>query len=120
VERAVLLAGLDPYAGFLHEDRPGKPSLVLDLTEEFRAHAVDRVVLALLNQRVALKQSGDGRLDGSTRTRLAQRVNERLETPELHEGQRRRLRTVVQMQARRVASHVRGDAGVYAGWEGRW
>ena len=32
VEQAILLAGLDPYAGFLHADRPGKPSLVLDLS----------------------------------------------------------------------------------------
>src|SRR5579863_4811640 len=33
---AVLNAGLEPYAGFLHTDRPGKPSLILDLMEEFR------------------------------------------------------------------------------------
>jgi len=49
VEHAVLLAGLDPYAGFCHVDRPGKPSLVLDLIEEFRQPVVDRVVWALLN-----------------------------------------------------------------------
>ncbi|MBC7224890.1 MAG: CRISPR-associated endonuclease Cas1, partial [Anaerolineae bacterium] len=36
VERALILAGLDPYGGYLHVDRPGKPSLVLDLIEEFR------------------------------------------------------------------------------------
>jgi hypothetical protein len=56
VERAVLLDGLDPYAGFLHEDRPGKPSLVLDLIEEFRQLVVDRRTFALLNQRVPLAQ----------------------------------------------------------------
>ncbi|MGB9605320.1 MAG: CRISPR-associated endonuclease Cas1, partial [Bryobacteraceae bacterium] len=33
---AVMNAGLEPFAGFLHTDRSGKPSLVLDLTEEFR------------------------------------------------------------------------------------
>jgi CRISPR-associated protein Cas1 len=33
VERALVLAGLDPYGGFLHVDRPGKPSLTLDLIE---------------------------------------------------------------------------------------
>ena len=43
VERALVLAGLDPYAGFIHVDRPGKPSLALDLIEEFRQAAVDRV-----------------------------------------------------------------------------
>jgi CRISPR-associated protein Cas1 len=44
VEQAIILAGLDPYAGFLHADRPGKPSLTLDLIEEFRQVAIDRVV----------------------------------------------------------------------------
>ncbi len=120
VERAVLLAGLDPYAGFLHEDRPGKPSLVLDLVEEFRAYAVDRAVFALLNQRVPLRQDGNGRLDDATRTALARRANERLEGEEQHEGRRRRLRTIVQSQARRVATYVRGDAPAYVPWAGRW
>lgn len=110
VERAVLLAGLDPYAGFLHEDRPGKPSLVLDLVEEFRPHVVDRCVFSLLNQRVPLEQTEDGRLAAATRTVLAQRVNERLEVPEPHEGRRRRLRTIIQAQSRRVA-HLRARRG---------
>jgi len=44
---AVLNAGLEPYAGFLHTDRPGKPSLILDLIEEFRAPVVDRCVIAM-------------------------------------------------------------------------
>lgn len=41
---AVLLAGLEPFAGFIHVDRPGKASLVLDLVEEFRQPIVDRTV----------------------------------------------------------------------------
>ena len=45
VEQALILAGLDPYGGFLHADRPGKPSLVLDLIEEFRQTVVDRTVI---------------------------------------------------------------------------
>lgn len=35
VERSLVQAGLDPFAGFVHVDRPGKPSLTLDLIEEF-------------------------------------------------------------------------------------
>ena len=37
--------GLDPYVGFLHQDRPGRVSLALDLLEEFRAPWADRFVL---------------------------------------------------------------------------
>jgi CRISP-associated protein Cas1 len=52
VQHALLLAGLDPYAGFVHVDRPGKPSLVLDAIEEFRQPIVDRTVFGLLNKGV--------------------------------------------------------------------
>jgi CRISPR-associated protein Cas1 len=46
VWRQVVVHGLDPYAGYLHVDRSGRPSLVLDLMEEFRPH-VDLLVLRL-------------------------------------------------------------------------
>lgn len=43
--------GLDPQCGFLHRDRPGRPSLALDLMEELRPVFADRCVLTLLNRR---------------------------------------------------------------------
>lgn len=46
VERACILAGLDPYLGFLHVDRYGKPSMVLDFVEQFRP-IVDRAIINL-------------------------------------------------------------------------
>lgn len=45
-------AGLDPYVGFLHRDRPGRSSLALDLMEELRSCMADRFVLTLVNNRV--------------------------------------------------------------------
>lgn len=51
VRGALETAGLDPQAGFLHRDRPGRPSLALDLVEEFRAPFADRLVLTLINRR---------------------------------------------------------------------
>lgn len=41
--------GLDPYVGFMHTDRPGRPSLALDLMEEFRPVIADRFALTLIN-----------------------------------------------------------------------
>lgn len=38
--------------GFLHTDLPGKPSLVLDLIEEFRQPVVDRSVLSLISKKI--------------------------------------------------------------------
>ena len=44
--------GLDSYVGFLHQDRPGRQSLALDLMEELRACMADRFVLTLVNNRM--------------------------------------------------------------------
>ena len=49
VASALESVGLDPYAGFMHTDRPGRISLALDLVEEFRAPIADRFVLSLIN-----------------------------------------------------------------------
>jgi CRISPR-associated protein Cas1 len=43
--------GLDPQVGFLHRDRPGRPGLALDLVEELRPFAGDRLVLSVINRR---------------------------------------------------------------------
>ncbi|HLS34944.1 MAG TPA: type I-C CRISPR-associated endonuclease Cas1c [Bacillota bacterium] len=43
--------GLDAYVGFLHRDRPGRPSLALDVMEELRGIFVDRFVLSLINRK---------------------------------------------------------------------
>lgn len=52
--------GLDPQVGFLHRVRPGRPSLALDLMEEFRPYLGDRFVLSLINNRVV--KAGDFRV----------------------------------------------------------
>lgn len=48
--------GLDPQIGFLHEVRPGRPSLALDLMEEFRSVIVDRVAVSLVNLKQVSKK----------------------------------------------------------------
>ena len=121
VEQAIILAGLDPYGGFLHADRPGKPSLVLDLIEEFRQCIVDRTLVGSLNKHVLFKQGDDGLLTQETRTKIAERVLERLDgSAELYEGKRQILRFILQSQARHLASFMRGDREQYtpfvAGW----
>lgn len=120
VERALLLAGLDPYGGFLHADRPGKASLIFDLIEEFRQAVVDRTILGLVTRGVAIDQDEDGRLDETTRRKLAEKLFERLDATELYEGKRQPLRIILQSQARHLATFLRGDRPAYepfvAGW----
>lgn len=54
---ALSAAGLDPYVGFLHRDRPGRASLALDLMEEMRGVIADRFVLSLINNRLINRNS---------------------------------------------------------------
>ncbi len=52
VQTQIHVVGLDPYLGCLHSTEYGRPSLVLDLMEEFRPIIVDSLVLSLVNKRV--------------------------------------------------------------------
>lgn len=119
---ALLAVGLDPAVGFLHQDRPGRPSLGLDLMEEFRAPFADRAVLALLN-REQIRDS-DFQRDGSSSPRLK---DEARRTALVHWQERRKeaiehpltgdkvaLGVVPHVQARILARVLRGDAPEYA------
>ncbi|RME41516.1 MAG: CRISPR-associated endonuclease Cas1 [Caldilineae bacterium] len=120
VQRSLVLAGLDPYGGFIHTDRPGKPSLVFDLIEEFRQVVVDRTVFGLANKGVALHLNDKNLLDEKTRRTIADKVTARLEAAERYERKRQPLRTILQSQARHIATFVRGDRARYEPFIARW
>lgn len=121
VERAILLAGLDVYAGFIHVDRPGKPSLVLDLIEEFRAPVVDRAIVGLVGLGVAIAQDDEGWLTLKTRRAIAERVLNRLEEgTERYERKQQKLRWILQSQARHVATFLRGERAEYRPFVSGW
>lgn len=120
VERALVLAGLDPYAGFLHVDRPGKPSLTLDFIEEFRPVVVDRTVLGLANKNVALDLDEQGLLTKETRRMLVEKIHERLESKVPFERKRHPIRAVIQMQARHMATFLRGERAEYRPLQMGW
>lgn len=120
VERALVLAGLDPYAGFLHTDRPGKPSLVYDMVEEFRQTVVDRTMMAVFNRGIAVELDERGRLTEASRHGLAEKVLARLEAAEAYEGKRYALRQILQMQARHLASFLRREREGYEPFVSTW
>lgn len=104
---AIINAGLEPFAGFLHVDRPGKPSLVLDLIEEFRQPIVDRVIIAHINLGESIEIK-DGLLGAETRKLIGNKIIERLETQELFDGKRYKIRSIIQMQARNLSAFLNG------------
>jgi len=121
IERALVLAGLDPYAGFIHADRPGKPSMTLDAIEEFRQPVVDRAVLGLANKGFEFKQDEDKMLAEGTRRALAEKILERLEeSTERYEGKKQALRVIIQNQARHLATFLRGERAEYEPFACGW
>ncbi len=120
VERALVLAGLDPYAGFMHADRPGKPSLTLDFIEEFRQPVVDRTVFGLVNKGVKLEQDERKRFTPETTKMLAAKILDRLESNETYEGKKHPLRVIVQSQARHLATFLRGERAQYEPFVMSW
>ncbi|MGC9209507.1 MAG: CRISPR-associated endonuclease Cas1 [Nitrososphaeria archaeon] len=111
VWRGVHMAGLDPYAGYLHADRPGKPSLVLDLMEMFRTQVVDRVVVQMVR---------DGAPTGDWRTDLAERVISRLSERVYFRDSRLELSQVAVVVSRELAAYLRGERSGFEGFYLSW
>jgi CRISPR-associated protein Cas1 len=118
---ALAAAGLDPSVGFLHADRPGRPSLALDLMEEFRPLIADRLVLALVNRRqigpndFSFRDGGAVEMSDSARRGFVaayqQRKAETLTHPILETETR--VGSLVFLQAKLLARHIRGDLPEY-------
>ncbi|RJQ27273.1 MAG: CRISPR-associated endonuclease Cas1 [Peptococcaceae bacterium] len=115
---ALILAGLEPFGGFLHVDRPGRASLVLDFVEEFRQQVVDRVVIAMISKGYTPRMEED-RLSAETRKEFSKRILERLDGQERYEAKKYRLKTIIQMQARHMATFLRRE-GKYKAFVGGW
>jgi len=116
---ATLNAGLEPFAGFLHTDRSGKPSLALDLVEEFRQPVVDRAVFAWILKGGTPAVDRNGMLDPQAKGSVAERVMARLNATEAHRGKNHQVRSIIQMQARTLAGAVR-RLKVYRPWPFTW
>lgn len=110
VQNALVIAGLEPYVGLLHTDRPGKPSLTLDLVEEFRAPIVDRTVIGLVGRKFTVSQDDNGRMTRDTRRTYADHILSRLSAQGTYQRKRYQLRSIIQKQARLLAAAFRGES----------
>lgn len=116
---AIIRTGLNPMAGFLHSYQAGKPTLVYDLVEEFRAFAVDRGVFTLLNRGEKLEQGEDGLLTMVTRKKVAKTVIGRLSSEVWFKGRCLTLQEVIQEQAHNIKKHLCKKTQ-YRPFFGRW
>jgi CRISPR-associated protein Cas1 len=113
--------GLDPQMGFLHADRPGRPSLALDLAEEFRAALADRVALSLLNRKQIGPADFERQETGAVYLReearktvlTAYQERKRVELRHPYLGENAPLGLFPHLQAQLMARRLRGDLDAY-------
>lgn len=121
VASALETVGLDPYAGFLHRDRPGRISLALDLMEELRPVFADRFVLSLINKKMVAvedfvkKEDGALLLQDDARRTLLGAWQERKQDTILHPYLQEKIEwgLVPHVQALLLARYLRGDLDAY-------
>lgn len=118
---ALETVGLDAAVGFLHRERPGRPSLALDLMEELRPVLADRLALSLINRRQLGCRDFETAVSGAVTLRedarktvlvsYQERKKDELTHPFLKEKTTLGLVSVV--QANLMARHLRGDLDGY-------
>lgn len=120
---ALCAVGFDPYHGFFHVGRHGKPSLALDLMEEFRAIIADSVVLTLINTEMLtikdfLVWRESCQLTDDGRKRFFEVYEQRKSTVVTHPvfGYKMSYGRMLEVQARMLAAYVRGDIPEYTGF----
>jgi CRISPR-associated protein Cas1 len=121
VSSALEGVGLDPQVGFFHKDRPGRPSLALDIMEEFRSVVADRLVLTLINlSQIDSKgfqesPSGGILLDDNNRKTVIDAYRKRKEDEIFHPFFKENMPIGILFHAQSLllARYIRGDIDAY-------
>lgn len=119
---ALLGEGLDPWWGFFHQPRHGRPALALDLMEEFRAVVVDSAVLTAVNTGMVARKDfrvskAACALTSPGRKAFIRAFEARLDQLVTHPifEYRASWRSVIRLQARLLSRWLRGDIPEYVG-----
>jgi CRISPR-associated protein Cas1 len=117
---ALSAVGLDPYRGFYHQPRFGRPSLALDLMEPFRPLIADSTVVTVINNGEIgaadfVRAAGSCALKDGARKRLIAAFERRLEQEAVHPlfGYRISYRRTFEVQARLLIRHLAGEIPEY-------
>ncbi|WP_367340985.1 type I-C CRISPR-associated endonuclease Cas1c [Aminivibrio sp.] len=121
VSSALEGVGLDPAVGFLHRDRPGRPSLALDLMEEFRPMLADRVVLTLINRmqiqgkQFEISETGAVTMSDEARKEVLMAWQKKKQEVIIHPfiGEKIAVGLIPHVQALLLARFLRGDLDAY-------
>lgn len=114
IERSCVLVGLDPYLGFLHTDRYGKPSFVLDFIEQFRHPIIDRVVVTLFAQKQVQEEdfetAGSLMLSARGKKKIVEAVYNRLAQKIQYGKKKLTLKEIIVEKSREFVRFLLNDA----------
>lgn len=123
VQAAIRTVGLDPFLGFLHTIEYSKPSLALDLMEEFRPIIVDSIVLRVINSNILTEKDFEPSVERDGMIRLKEDgiktflhyYEERVQTEVIHPNTdtRANYRRCFELQARQLARVITGKDTAY-------
>lgn len=111
---ALINAGLEPYCGFLHSQRSGKPSLVLDMMEEYRAWVVDRNIIKLRSQLEEIKE-----LTPAIKKKIISSIHKTFNTKYHYRKRKIRLESILQRQIYHLAGHFT-ENNKYKSYRFKW
>ncbi|MYB46634.1 MAG: CRISPR-associated endonuclease Cas1 [Cenarchaeum sp. SB0662_bin_33] len=116
----VSMVGFDVYLGFLHTPHHGRPSLALDLIEEFRPLVADSVCISIINNNVVSKSDFvitpfGVNLNADGRRKVIEAFENRLNSTIYHKllGYSASYRRIMETQARLLARHISGEIPAY-------
>ncbi len=120
ITATTFVIGFDPYLGFFHRPRFGRPALALDLAEEFRPLIADSAMLTLINNGEIrpshfVVRAGGVSMTFEGRKKVMRAYERRLEVEIAHPefGYRITYRRVIEVQARLLAAKLLGDIPEY-------
>ena len=112
VEKACIIAGLDPYIGFMHTDNYNKKSLVFDIIEMFRVF-VDETVIYLFSKRQVKKEYFDKIIGGLSLNKTGKALligylNETFERTIKYNGRNIKTGNIIQFECHKIANTLLG------------
>jgi len=117
---ALQAVGFDPFLGFYHQPRYGRPALALDIMEEFRPLVVDSVVLSAVNTGAVkvsdfIRRGGAVTLTPSGRTKFLRAYERRMDEEISHPvfSYRISYRRTLEVQIRLLSRYLTGEINEY-------
>ncbi|MHA1401897.1 MAG: CRISPR-associated endonuclease Cas1 [Candidatus Heimdallarchaeaceae archaeon] len=125
IHKSVIIGGMEPYAGFLHTDRSGRASFVLDLIEIFRQPVIDKIVWKLVNKKMIkdkdFEENNGIRIKEETKKEYLEEIYEKIRKENVnYEGKKTSMKKIFVDQTRKIGKYFKTGKNKYLEGLGKW